>query len=59
MENIDDDILDLIFDFMVRDLSKYALDIYSKPASTAETAKTLSEDDQKAFDRPSEIRASP
>ena len=35
MENIDDDILDLIFDFMVRDLSKCALDIYSKPASTA------------------------
>lgn len=32
--NIKDDILDQIFDFMVRDFSKYALQIYSKPSST-------------------------
>lgn len=34
MENIEDDLLDQIFDFMVRDFSKYALQIYSKPSST-------------------------
>jgi acyl-CoA dehydrogenase len=31
---IDDDLLDQIFDFMVRDMSKYALQLYSKPSST-------------------------
>lgn len=30
----DDDIVDRIFDFMVRDLSKFALQLYSKPSST-------------------------
>jgi acyl-CoA dehydrogenase len=30
----DDDIVDQIFDFMVRDLSKFALQLYSKPSST-------------------------
>ena len=34
LENIDDDILDLIFDFMVRDFAKYGLDLFSKPTST-------------------------
>jgi len=34
MENIEDDLLDQIFDFMVRDFSKYALQIYSKTSST-------------------------
>ncbi len=34
MENIDNDLLDQIFDFMVRDFSKYALQIYSKASST-------------------------
>jgi acyl-CoA dehydrogenase len=33
--NVDDDLVDEIFDFMVRDFSKYALAIYSKPGSTA------------------------
>jgi acyl-CoA dehydrogenase len=32
--NVDDDLLDQIFDFMVRDFSKYALQIYHKPSST-------------------------
>ena len=32
----DDDLLDQIFDFMVRDLSRHALNLYSKPSSTAE-----------------------
>lgn len=31
---VDDDIVDQIFDFMVRDLSKFALQLYSKPSST-------------------------
>ncbi len=31
---IDDDLLDQIFDFMVRDMSKYALQLYSQPSST-------------------------
>ncbi|MCP4353009.1 MAG: acyl-CoA dehydrogenase [Desulfobacterales bacterium] len=34
INNIDDDIVDQIFDFMVRDFSKYALQIYSKPSSS-------------------------
>lgn len=34
MENLADDILDQIFDFMIRDFSKYALQIYSKTGST-------------------------
>jgi acyl-CoA dehydrogenase len=32
--NVDRDLLDQIFDFMVRDFSKYALQIYHKPLST-------------------------
>jgi acyl-CoA dehydrogenase len=31
---IDDDLLDQIFDFMVRDLSKFALQLFSQPSST-------------------------
>jgi len=31
---IEDDILDQIFDFMVRDFSKFALQLYGKPSST-------------------------
>ncbi|NNM52956.1 MAG: acyl-CoA dehydrogenase [Pseudomonadales bacterium] len=31
-----DDIIDQIFDFMVRDFSKFALQLYSKPSSTPE-----------------------
>jgi len=32
--NIDDDLVDQIFDFMVRDFSKFALQFYGKPSST-------------------------
>lgn len=32
---IGDDLLDQIFDFMVRDLSRHALNLYSKPSSTS------------------------
>ncbi len=32
--NVDKDLLDQIFDFMVRDFSKYALQLYHKPSST-------------------------
>lgn len=31
---VEDDLLDQIFDFMVRDFSKFALQLYSKPSST-------------------------
>ncbi len=34
IENIDDSLLDQIFDFMVRDFAEYGLDLYSKPTST-------------------------
>jgi len=34
MEGLDNDLLDQIFDFMVRDFSKFALQIYSKTSST-------------------------
>jgi acyl-CoA dehydrogenase len=36
MYDIPDDVVDHIFDVMVRDLSRYALQIYHKPSSTAE-----------------------
>ena len=32
--NIEDDILDQIFDFIIRDFSKFALQLYSKTSST-------------------------
>lgn len=32
--NLDKDIIDQIFDFMVRDFSKYALELHNKPSST-------------------------
>ena len=35
IENIDDDLLDHIFDFMVRDFSKFGLELYEKGLSTA------------------------
>jgi acyl-CoA dehydrogenase len=35
MDGVNDDLLAQIFDFMVRDFSKYALQLYSKPSSTA------------------------
>ena len=34
MENVDDDLLDEIFDVFVRDFSRYALDINGKPTAT-------------------------
>ena len=34
IENIDDELLDLIFDFMVRDFSQYGLELYGKSMST-------------------------
>ncbi|HVM96559.1 MAG TPA: acyl-CoA dehydrogenase family protein [Candidatus Acidoferrales bacterium] len=33
---VNDDVIDQIFDFMVRDFSKFALDLYGKPSTTAE-----------------------
>lgn len=34
LNDVDDDLMDQIFDFMVRDFSKYALQLYSKTSST-------------------------
>ncbi|MEA1922656.1 MAG: acyl-CoA dehydrogenase [Pseudomonadota bacterium] len=34
IENLEDDLLEQIFDFIIRDFSKYALQIYSKTGST-------------------------
>ena len=34
MDNIEDDLVEQIFDFMIRDFSKFALQIYSKTSST-------------------------
>ncbi len=36
IKNIEHDLVDQLFDCMVRDFSKYALDLYSKPSSTPE-----------------------
>ncbi|TGK34542.1 acyl-CoA dehydrogenase [Leptospira gomenensis] len=36
IEKVEDDLLDQIFDFMVRDFSKFALQLYSKRSSTSE-----------------------
>jgi len=35
LDGVDDDVVDQIFDFMVRDFSKFALQLYSKPSATA------------------------
>jgi len=35
VHSVDDDVLDRIFDFLVRDFSKFALQLYSKTSSTA------------------------
>lgn len=34
-DDVSDDLLDQIFDFMVRDFSRYALQLYQKPSATA------------------------
>jgi len=34
IENTDDDLLDLIFDFMIRDFAQYGLELYGNPIST-------------------------
>jgi len=34
IEKVDDDLLDQIFDFMVRDFSKFGLELYEKGLST-------------------------
>ena len=34
LDNVDDDLLDQIFDFMVRDFSQYALNLYEHAMST-------------------------
>jgi acyl-CoA dehydrogenase len=36
INGVDDDLMDQIFDFMVRDFSKFALQLYSKTSSTPE-----------------------
>ena len=39
IERVEDDIMDQIFDFMVRDFSKFALQLYSKTGSTEQQMK--------------------
>jgi len=34
LDDLDDDVVDQVFDFMVRDFSKYALQLYSKPSAS-------------------------
>ena len=34
IDHVSDDMVEQIFDFMIRDFSKYALQLYSKPSST-------------------------
>ncbi|MDY6791569.1 MAG: acyl-CoA dehydrogenase [Thermodesulfobacteriota bacterium] len=36
LDNVEDDLLDQMFDFMVRDFSKFALQLYSKTSSTSQ-----------------------
>jgi acyl-CoA dehydrogenase len=38
--NVDDDLIDQIFDFMVRDFSKYSLQIYGKPITNEKQQET-------------------
>ena len=40
--NVEDDVVDQIFDFLVRDFSKYALQMYSKPSCTKRQMKFCS-----------------
>ena len=36
IDSVEDDIMDQMFDFMIRDFSKFALQLYSKPGATEE-----------------------
>jgi acyl-CoA dehydrogenase len=54
---VEDDLIDQIFDVMVRDLSKYALDIFTKPSSSPKQKEIAMEmikspvTDEERFDR--------
>jgi acyl-CoA dehydrogenase len=39
LQGVDDELIDQIFDFMVRDFSRYALDLYSTSSTTPEQAE--------------------
>ena len=49
METLDRDLMEQIFDFMVRDFSKFALQIYSKPDSTAKQMELCTKMIKKPF----------
>jgi acyl-CoA dehydrogenase len=49
---IGDDLLDQIFDFMVRDMSKFALQLYSQPSSTEKQMACCQRMIRKAVHRP-------
>ncbi|RJP87788.1 MAG: acyl-CoA dehydrogenase [Desulfobacteraceae bacterium] len=49
MENLEEDLMEQIFDFMVRDFSKFVLQIYSKPDSTAKQMELCMKMIQKPF----------
>ena len=48
---VETELLDQIFDFMVRDFSKFALQMYSKPSSTEGADGAVPEDDQETGGR--------
>jgi acyl-CoA dehydrogenase len=52
MDSVDDDLLDQIFDFMIRDFSKYALNLYHHPGSTRVQMDRCMEMIQKPVDDP-------
>ena len=52
IEKIDTDLIDRIFDFMIRDFSKFALQLYSKTSSTAKHMDLALEMIQKPFVNP-------
>ena len=52
IEKIDTDLIDRIFDFMIRDFSKFALQLYSKTSSTAKQMDLALEMIQKPFVNP-------
>ena len=56
--DVEDELLDQIFDFMIRDFSKFALQLYSKTSSTDVPDGYLYADDQKAGQRCGKIQPS-
>jgi len=56
IHQVDDDLLDQIFDFMVRDMSKHALVLSLQPSSTREQMERCQKMQRKAVDDPERYR---